>query len=486
MSKSKTNPSILLTGATGYVGGRLLSRLEEQGYRVRCLARNPETLKNRVTKETEIVQGDVLDIDSLQGAFDGVDTCFYLIHSMGQSENFENLDRQAASNFGRVAKDAGVKRIIYLGGLGDEEEELSTHLKSRHEVGKVLMESGVQTLELRASIIIGSGSLSFEMIRALTEKLPVMITPQWVNIKAQPLGINDLLRYLIDSIALPITENRVIEIGGKETLSYKELMAEYARIRGLKRLMIPIPMLTPGLSSLWLGLVTPLFARVGRKLVDSIRHTTVITDASGIALFDIRPKGVKEMIQNALNNEDKEYAETRWSDAISSSGLSAGYGGMRLNSRLIDSREIQINVPPEKAFEPVANIGGEKGWYGYNWLWRIRGMFDLLIGGVGMRRRRPEGRSLRDGDSLDFWRVETYDPPQRLRLHAEMKLPGAAWLEFEVSPTSEGCKIRQTAEFYPKGLSGLLYWYGIYPLHALVFKGMIRGIARAATSPKSE
>lgn len=484
MNNSTVKHSILITGATGYVGGRLLSRVEELGYPVRCLARNPDALQKRVSSQTEVMQGDVLDLASLQGCFEGIDTAFYLIHSMGQTENFEDLDRLAASNFARAARAAGVKRIIYLGGLGNEEEELSSHLKSRHEVGRVLRETGIQTIELRASIIIGSGSLSFEMIRALTEKLPIMITPQWVKIKAQPLGINDLLQYLIDSIDLPLTENRVIEIGGKETLSYKDLMGEYARVRGLKRLMIPIPVLTPGLSSLWLGLVTPLFARVGRKLVDSIRHTTVIMDPSGLKLFNIRPKGVQEMIQDALNNEDKEYAETRWSDAISSSGLSSGYGGMRLHSRLIDSREIWVNTSPEKAFEPIANIGGENGWYGYNWLWRMRGLIDLLSGGVGMRRRRPKGRSLRVGDSLDFWRVESFDPPQRLRLHAEMKLPGAAWLEFEVSSSSTGCKIRQTAEFYPKGLSGLLYWYAIYPLHALVFRGMIRGIAKAASSPK--
>ncbi|NQV29934.1 MAG: SDR family oxidoreductase [Candidatus Marinimicrobia bacterium] len=485
MIESDQTQSILMTGATGYVGGRLLPRLEKAGYHLRCLVRNPENLKDRVDQNTEIVAADVLDFFSLQGKFEDIDTCFYLIHSMGQTEGFEELDRQAASNFGRAAREAGVKRIIYLGGLGDEDESLSPHLKSRHEVGKILRESGVKTIELRASIVIGSGSLSFEMIRALTEKLPIMITPQWVTIKAQPIGIQDLLQYLQDSIRLPAHESRVIEIGGSEQVSYKDLMGEYARIRGLKRVMIPIPVLTPALSSLWLGLVTPLFARIGRKLIDSLRHATVIKDASGLSSFDIRPKGVREMIQDALRHEELEYAETRWSDALSSSGASPKYGGVHLRSRLVDSREILVAASLEEAFKPIADIGGHTGWYAYNWLWQIRGFMDMLVGGVGMRRMRPSGRSLSVGDSLDFWRVEAYAPPQQLRLRAEMKVPGQAWLNFELSPAPEGCKITQTAEFYPRGLSGLLYWYAIYPLHALVFRGMIRGIANEGITSRS-
>jgi uncharacterized protein YbjT (DUF2867 family) len=267
-----TKPAILLTGATGYVGGRLLPRLEKEGYPLRCIARNTDALKNRAPESTEIIPADVLDPESLAKAFQNIDTCFYLIHSMGQSKGFEELDKQAAYNFSQAAKAAGVKRIIYLGGLGDEKEDLSSHLHSRQEVGKIFRESGVPTIELRASIVIGSGSLSFEMIRALTEKLPVMITPQWVKAKAQPIGIQDLLHYLIDSIELPLKESKVIEIGGSEQVSYGEVMKEYAKIRGLKRLMIPVPVLSPSISSLWLGLVTPLFARVGRKLIDSIRH----------------------------------------------------------------------------------------------------------------------------------------------------------------------------------------------------------------------
>jgi len=479
---TSSTPSILMTGATGYVGGRLLPRLEQAGYALRCLVRNPGPLKGRISASTELVAGDVLDPDSLKGKFNGIHTCFYLIHSMGTAVGFEALDRQAAYNFSHAAKTAGVQRIIYLGGLGDEDEELSSHLRSRHDVGRILRESGIITIELRASIVIGSGSLSFEMIRALTEKLPVMITPQWVKIKAQPIGIQDLLQYLLDSVDLEIQRSEVIEIGGSEQVSYMELMKNYADIRGLKRFMIPVPVLTPWLSSLWLGLVTPLFATIGRKLVDSIRHATVIKDERGLRYFNIVPKGVDEMIRQALRREDRQYAETLWSDALSSADLSPKYGGVRLTSRLLDSREVHVRASKEDAFRPIDNIGGNNGWYAFNWLWQVRGFIDALLGGVGMGRRRPAGRSLREGDSLDFWRVETYDPPHRLRLRAEMKVPGQAWLEFELAETEDGCTIRQTAEFYPRGLNGLLYWYGIYPLHGLVFKGMLSGIAQRVTT----
>jgi len=472
--------TVLITGATGYVGGRLLPLLEKEGYSVTCLVRTPSNIQGKVSKYTKVVAGDVLDSDSLEGKFENIDTCFYLIHSMGQASGFEDLDRQAASNFGQAAKQAGVKRIIYLGGLGDESEGLSSHLRSRHEVGRILKESGVLTIELRASIVIGSGSLSFEMVRALTEKLPIMITPQWVNIKAQPIGIQDLLRYLQGAVELPLKKSRIIEIGGGEKVSYLDLMREYARIRGLKRIMIPVPVLTPGISSLWLGLVTPLFARIGRKLVDSIRHKTVVQDPTGMSLFNIQQRGVAEIMLEALANENEDFASTYWYDSISSSGLSNGYGGARINSRLIDSRDILIDVPEVQAFNPIANIGGENGWYAYNWLWQIRGIIDMLTGGVGMRRKRPQGRALQVGDSLDFWRVEVVDPPRRLRLRAEMKVPGNAWLTFNISPTESGVQINQTAEFYPRGLMGLIYWYGIYPIHALVFRGMIRGIALKA------
>lgn len=482
---------VLLTGASGYVGGRLLPLLEKQGRRVRCLARRPEFLARRVGPTTEVVRGDVLDEDSLAAAFEGVETAYYLVHSMGNTggEDFEEQDRRAAQSFGRAARAAGVARIVYLGGLGEEGSDLSPHLRSRHEVGRRLGEAGVPVIELRASIVIGSGSLSFEMIRALVERLPIMVTPRWVDVVAQPIWIDDLLRYLLEALDLEGDESRIYEIGGAERVSYRDLMSEYARQRGLRRLMIPVPFLTPGLSSLWLGLVTPLYARVGRTLIESICHETIVRDDRARRDFSVEPVSVKEAIESALRNEDRAFAETRWSDAISSGGSDprffGDYGGFRLGRRLIDSRSREVDVGTEEAFVPIRRIGGETGWYAFDGLWRIRGLVDLLCGGVGVRRGRPDPEHPRVGDTIDWWRVEAYEPGRLLRLRAEMKVPGRAWLEFEVEPSERGAIIRQTALFDPSGIAGRLYWYGIYPLHAAVFRGMLNGIARAARAGKA-
>ena len=318
---------ILLTGATGYVGGRLLRRLEAAGHRVRCLVRSPQRLEGRVASGTEIVAGDVLGPASLAPAMANVTTAYYLVHSMGSTGSFEEEDRRGARAFAEAARAAGVHRIIYLGGLGSSASGLSAHLKSRQEVGEVLRGGGVPVLEFRASIVIGSGSLSFEMIRALVERLPVMITPRWVSVPAQPIAITDLLEYLVAALDLPGEESRVIPIGGADRVSYGRIMEEYAAQRGLRRKMIPVPVLTPRLSSLWLGLVTPLYARIGKKLVDSLRHPTVVDDDSALRLFPVRPVGVREAIALALRNEEREFAETRWSDAFSSSGITDRYGG---------------------------------------------------------------------------------------------------------------------------------------------------------------
>jgi uncharacterized protein YbjT (DUF2867 family) len=474
---------ILVTGATGYVGGRLVAALERQGLPVRCLARRPEHLRARVGSTTEIVQGDVLDRGSLAAALAGVEVAYYLVHSMG-AEDFEADDRRGAENFGAAAHAAGVRRIVYLGGLGEDQPDLSPHLRSRHEVGEILRRSGVPVVELRASIVIGSGSLSFEMVRALVERLPVMITPRWVAVRAQPIAIGDLLRYLVAARDLPMEGSPIFEIGGADQASYGELMAEYARQRGLRRLMIPVPLLTPRLSSLWLGLVTPLYARVGRKLVDSMRHETIVHDDTAARTFDIRPTGMREAIAAALRNEDAEFAASRWSDALSAGGPVADWENVRFGSRLIDSRAVRVPVPPPQAFAPIRRIGGRTGWYFADWLWDVRALLDLLVGGVGDRRARRHPDQLRVGDTLDWWRVEAYEPDRRLRLYAEMKVPGRAWLEFEVAPDGAGSVIRQTAHFDPVGLSGLAYWWLVYPLHQLVFRGMLRAIAREAQTRK--
>ncbi len=469
---------VLLTGASGYVGGRLLKSLEDLGYHVRCLARRPATLKAKTGPSTEVFAGDLLDRPSIELALRGVEVAYYLVHSMGSAGSFEQSDRQAAKNFGAAAKAAGVSRIIYLGGLGNTEEDLSAHLRSRHEVGDVLRESGVPVLEFRASIIIGAGSLSFEMIRSLVERLPIMITPKWVKVPAQPIAIDDVLQYLVEALELPVSRHRIYEIGGADQMSYADIMLAYARLRGLRLRMITVPILTPYVSSLWLGLVTPLYARIGRKLIESIIHSTVVRDTAALETFSIRPVGIDEAIRRAIASEEHQFASTRWSDALSSSGPLPAWGGVQFGSRLVDSRTLSVATTPEAAFAPILRIGGNTGWYAWNWLWSVRGFLDLLVGGVGVRRGRRSDTDLRVGDTVDFWRVEALEP-NLLRLVAEMKLPGRAWLEFEVTGDGSSATIRQTATFDPVGLLGRAYWYALYPLHQLVFGGMLRNIARA-------
>jgi uncharacterized protein YbjT (DUF2867 family) len=471
---------ILLTGASGYIGGRLLRELEKESWCIRCLARRPEYLKPWTAASTEVVQGDVFDMDSLIRAMIGVDTAFYLVHSLAASGSFEENDRIAAANFGNAARQARVKKIIYLGGLG-RDPGLSHHLASRQEVGRILRESGVPTIELRASIVIGSGSLSFEMVRALVQKLPVMTTPRWVRMPAQPIAIEDVLRYLLAALSRETAESEVFEIGGADRVSYEGIMREYAKARGLKRLIIPLPLLTPGLSSLWLALVTPLYFRVGRRLIEGVKNPTVVHDDRARTVFGVEPMGITEAVRRALDDEDRELAKTRWNDALPSRSLERHWGGVPFGTRLVDSREIEIPCPPDQVFLPVQCIGyGRRGWYRYNWLWSLRGFIDKLMGGVGSGRQPRYAYCLLPGDVVGFWRVEAMEPNRLLRLHAEMRLPGRAWLQFEVEGDAERSLLRSTAIFDPIGLWGLIYWYAIYPLHVPIFKGMLRGVARDA------
>ncbi len=467
---------ILLTGATGYVGGRLLKKLESQGHTVRCLARRPEYLKDRIGPGTELVEGDLLNETSLEKAMASIETAYYLVHSMGTKGVFEEEESRSATNFSLAAKKNAVKKIIYLGGLSHG-KELSAHLKSRQQVGEILRESGIPVVEFQASIIIGSGSLSFEMIRALMERLPVMTTPKWVNVLAQPISIEDVVQYLLKAIDLPAQESRIFEIGGPDKMSYLDLMREYGRQKGLKRLIIPVPVLSPGLSSLWLGLITPLYARVGRKLIESIRHETTVHDDSALRVFSVEPMTIHEAMERALKNEEQDFAVTRWSDA-SSLAVQKNWGGVRFGNRLIDSRHCEVSLSCDKAFDVIQRIGGKNGWFFADWLWQLRGFLDLLVGGVGMRRGRKDPEKLNVGDVVDCWRVEQYEPGKLFRLAAEMKIPGRAWLTFEVTPRVDGCRITQTAMYDPVGLSGLAYWYLVWPVHQLIFAGMLRGIVK--------
>jgi uncharacterized protein YbjT (DUF2867 family) len=466
---------IALTGATGYVGGRLLERLERLGRPVRCLTRDPRRLAGRVGAGTGVVTADVLDTDALTQALQSVGTAYYLVHSMGSAGSFADIDRRAAASFATAAARAGVVRIVYLGGLGHA-QALSDHLASRHEVGAILRSGPVETVELRASVIIGSGSLSFEMVRALVDRLPVMVTPRWVSTPAQPIAIEDVLDYLVAAADLPAGASRTYEIGGADVVTYRELMHEYAAQRGLRRYMIPVPFLTPRLSGLWLSLVTPLYARVGRKLVDGVQNATVVRDHAALRDFPIRPRGVRDAIDRAIELEDRAFAQTRWSDAAAPAPQPPGGAP----ARLVDTRSVWVEAPPDRAFAPIRRIGGSTGWYAADILWRLRGLLDQLAGGVGLRRGRRDPDDLAPGDTLDFWRVERYEPHHLLRLRAEMRLPGRAWLEFEATPERDGTRIRQTAQFHPTGLAGRAYWYLLLPIHAAIFQRMLRSIAAHA------
>ena len=471
---------ILLTGATGYVGGRLLRKLEESARPVRCMVRRPETLTGRVAEQTEVVYGDVLDLDSLGEALTGVTTAYYLVHSMASSGQFAGADRRGAKNFARAARKNGVKRIVYLGGLGAE-HDLSVHLESRHEVGRILHESGVQTIEFRASVIIGSASVSFEIVRSLVDRSPLLLIPRWVASRTQPIAIEDVLAYLLAALDLEFEESRLFEIGGPDRVAYADLMREYARQVGLRRAVARVPFATPRISGLWLTLVTPVYASIGRALIESLRNDTLVRDGSAREIFSIRPRGVSQAIERALANEDTEFAETRWSDALSAH-QGRNWGGVKLGQRAVASRKIEVAASPEQTFAPIQRIGGKTGWYYANGFWRLRGLMDTIVGGVGLRRGRRDPIRLAVGDTLDFWRVEAFEQDRLLRLSAEMKTPGRIWLQFEVDAAQTGATVCQTAIFDPHGLAGLAYWYALYPVHYLIFAGMLRRIRQAAIS----
>src|SRR6266705_2743685 len=469
---------VLLTGATGYVGGRLLRKLEELRRPVRCIVRRPEALSGRTAAQTEIVRGDVLEPDSLRDAFSGISVAYYLVHSMAASGPFAGADRRGAENFAAAARKSGVGRIVYLGGLGAD-HDLSTHLESRHEGGRILRESGVPTIEFRASIVIGSGSVSFEIVRSLVDRSPLLLMPRWGVSRTQPIGIEDVLAYLLAALDVELEESRLFEIGGPDRVAYADLMREYARQVGLRRAVIRVPFATPRISGLWLSVMTPVYASIGRELVESLRNDTLVGDGAARALFPIRPRGFREAIERALANEDREFAETRWSDALSAH-RGRNWGGVTLGQRLVASRTISVAASPEQTFAPIQRIGGNTGWYYGNGFWRLRGLLDQVVGGVGLRRGRRDPVRLAVGDTLDFWRVEAFEQDRLLRLSAEMKSPGRIWLQFEVDGDHAGTTLRQTAIFDPHGLVGLAYWYALYPVHYLIFEGMLRRIGQAA------
>ncbi|MEU2513491.1 SDR family oxidoreductase [Streptomyces syringium] len=493
-STRKPAPRALVAGATGYIGGRLVPGLLDAGYRVRCLARDPRRLRDQPwAGRVETAKADVTRPETLPDAFADVDVLYYLVHALGTGANFEETDRRAALAVGRAAKAAGVRRIVYLGGLSPRqvpERLLSPHLRSRAEVGRILLDSGVPTAQLRAAVIIGSGSASFEMLRYLTERLPVMVTPSWVNTRIQPIAVRDVLRCLVAAAELPDDVSRSFDIGGPDILTYRRMMDRYAAVARLpRRLVLPVPVLTPGLSSLWVGLVTPVPSGIARPLVESLRHEVVCREHDIARYAPDPPEGLigfDEAVRLALRRVRDADVATRWSSASLPGAPSdplpsdPDWSGGSLYE---DRREVSVDAGPEALWRVVEGIGGENGWYSFPLAWSLRGLLDRLVGGVGLRRGRRDPHALRVGDSLDFWRVEEIEPGRLLRLRAEMRLPGRAWLELTVTPDGASrATYRQRALFRPHGLAGHAYWWSVAPFHAIVFGGMARNIAHRARS----
>jgi len=473
---------VFLTGATGYIGGRLGRLLLDRGRRLRCLTRSRDKLLARPWASDErvnIVEGDGADEELLVRAMRGCSAAYYLIHSMVVAgDDYADRDSQMAETFARAAERAGVRRIIYLGGLGEAGEDLSRHLASRREVEAALESGGVPVTTLRAAMIIGSGSASFEILRYLVERLPIMVTPRWVRTECQPIGVRNVLHYLAECIDAPETTGMTLDIGGPDVMSYGELMQVMAAARGLRRrLIIPVPVLTPKLSSLWIHFVTPIDARIARPLAEGLRNRVVCRDGAAARLMPQRLLTVREAIDAALGKIDARQVETKWSDAGTMPGDPDWSGG----TTFTDRRSLEIDAEPRSVYGAVCRIGGGEGYYAADWLWRVRGWMDRLLGGPGLRRGRKDPERVGYGDALDFWRVTGIEPPQRLELRAEMWVPGEAELEFTIERAESGAsRLVQTARFKPRGLLGIAYWYAVAPLHNVVFSGMLKGVARAA------
>jgi len=464
---------ILVTGATGYIGGRLIPVLLERGHEIRVLVRDPARIAGRPWEtRVEIVGGDILRPATLPPALDGVDAAYYLVHSMYAGRRFEDLDRRAARHFAEAAR--GVGKVIYLGGILPAGPKVSSHLRSRAEVGTIL-QSEVPTTEFRAGPIIGSGSASFEMVRYLTERLPVMIAPIWIRNEVMPISIEDILRYL--PAALDRDALGVVEIGA-ERLPFRRLLEVYAEVRGYRRTIIPVPVLTPTLAALWVGLVTPIPNRLAVPLIQGVVRPVVADTGRARETFpDIEPVSYRRAVEIALAKIQECRVETRWSGSL------AGAPAYEVSDRegvFREVRNVHVGARPEDVFAVFTALGGDRGWLAWDWAWRIRGLIDRLAGGPGLRRGRRDPEELLCGEAVDFWRVEGVSPPTGLRLRAEMRLPGVAWLEWEAEPEGDGTRLTQTASFEPRGLAGALYWWSLYPLHRILFADLTRAVARTA------
>jgi uncharacterized protein YbjT (DUF2867 family) len=474
---------VLIVGASGYIGGRLVRLVAARGHDLVLMSRDARPLAARFP-DARIEAADLLEPSSLTRALEGVEVAYYLAHSMQAGERgFAERDRRAARNFGQAAAAAGVRRIVYLGGLGEDAANLSHHLASRHETGAELAAHGVPVTEFRAAVIIGSGSASFEILRHLTERLPVMITPRWVGTRCQPIGIRDVLDYLVAALDRPDIVG-IVEIGGPDVLSYGDMMRTYARLRGLRRLMIPVPVLTPRLSSYWVNLVSPVPAAIARPLIEGLRNEVVVHDPAPAAAFGMHPLPFAEALQRAIDRTDRHDLESTWFDALAAPDRASLASVTSHEGMIVERREVVVPAPAARVFAEVERLGGDAGWPYANALWRVRGLVDRLVGGVGLRLGRRDPDRVRVGDAVDFWRVEEVRRPGLLRLRAEMKVPGRAWLQYEVLETAGGSRLVQTAFFEPKGLPGLAYWYALYPVHGLIFRGSVRVLAERALRPR--
>lgn len=465
---------VLVTGASGYIGGRLIVRLLENGYAVRAFARDPERLTGKSWyKEVETVQGDLNDRASIEAACSDIDAAYFLVHAMYSGDGFEELEKAYARNFAAAAR--GVPLIIYLGGLLPESDTASAHLLSRADVGKILGANGNIT-EFRAGPIIGSGSASFEMVRYLTERLPVMIVPRWVSNNVQPIGVRDVIDYLVSALEMPPLG--IVEIGA-DILSFRDMMRRFADLRRLRRLIVPVPVLTPLLSGLWVGLITPVPNSLAVPLVAGILRPVVGDTGKASKHFPgISPISYVEAVKRALKKTEQSAAETRWTDSL---GPGESYKLTDREGLFKEVRSVLTLAKRESVFRSFTSIGGDKGWLAWNWAWRLRGRIDNLFGGPGLKRGRRSAEALMPGDALDFWRVELLEPEKSLLLRAEMKVPGKAWLQFEAVQEEDGMtRLVQTAIFEPHGLAGLLYWCAMFPIHTLLFGQMAKRVVRAA------
>ncbi|KQO36688.1 SDR family oxidoreductase [Aeromicrobium sp. Leaf245] len=479
----------LVTGATGYVGGRLVPQLLDAGHDVRVLVRDETKARAHAWSErVDVAQGDATEPEDVRRALDGVDVLYYLLHSIGSGDDFAETERRIAQSFADEAAAAGVSRIVYLGGMDPEDEQLSEHLASRKKVGEVLLASGVPTTVLQAGIVIGSGSASFEMLRYLTERLPVMVTPKWVHTRIQPIAIRDVLRYLVGSADMPADVNRAFDIGGPDVLTYFEMMQRYAAVAGLpKRRVLPVPILSPGLSSHWVGIITPVPASIARPLVESLKNTVVASEKDIEQYVPDPPEGLigfDRAVELALTKIQNLDVPTRWSSAATAGAPSEplpsdpDWAGGSLYK---DERTREVDASPQSLWTIIEGIGGRNGWYSWALAWWVRGILDRLVGGPGLRRGRRNDKDLVVGDALDFWRVEATDDHAFLRLRAEMRVPGLAWLELQVGSTEGGSTtFHHRALFHPRGLLGHAYWWAILPFHGIIFGSMQRNIAKAA------